>query len=297
MNRQWPAWKVMVGTFPVIVLIAAFVELRGGGDASTPPPTTTTVAAAEPVLEAPVEPESPEPVSDGTFVVSAGENTGVDLTELADAIELRLAAAGHTAAFGVPEGAGVRVDPGDGPLARPAIEELLAEPGRLEIRPVRRQPGVRQCEDPPTAQGADDDALYPELATTGEDEGEIVACYALAPGGVTNAAVERATVTVNAPDQDGDRDDDYAVDLVLTFDGIDAFNEMAGACKRRESPCDSGLAGIALDRVVLMAPRVKDEEFTRVDIQISGDIDEEEANSLVAALTTAPLPRGLEFTD
>lgn len=295
-NRQWPAWKVMVGTFPVIVLIAAFVELRGGGDASTPPPTTTTeVAAAEPVLEAPVEPESPVP--DSTFVVSAGENSGVDLTELAAAIQLRLSAAGHTAAFAVPEGTGVRVDPGDGPLARPAIEELLAEPGRLEIRPVRRQPGVRQCEDPPTAQGADDDALYPEYEFTGERSGEIIACYALAPGGITNAAVEDATATVNEPDQDGNREDDYGVNLVLTFDGIDTFNEMAGACKRRESPCDSGLAGIALDQVVLMAPRVADEEFTRFDIQISGDIDEEEANSLVAALTTAPLPRGLEFTD
>ena len=246
------------------------------------------------MLEAPVEPESPD---DGTFFVSAGENSGVDLDELASAIQLRLSAAGHAGAFAIPEGTGVRVDPGDGPLAPPAMDQLLTEPGRLEIRPVRRQPGVRRCADPPTAQGADDDSLYPEYEFAGERSGEIVACYALAPGGITNTDIEWANATVNPPDQDGDRDDDWAVDLAITFGGIDTFNEMAAACKRREEPCDAGLAGIALDQVVLMAPRVADEEFGRHDIQISGDIDEEEANSLVAALTTAPLPRGLEFTD
>ncbi len=121
--------------------------------------------------------------------------------------------------------------------------------------------------------------------------------YALAPGGITNAAIEDATATVNEPDQDGNREDDYGVNLILTFDGIDTFNELASACKHRESPCDAGLAAIALDQVVLMAPRVADEEFSRFDIQISGDIDEETANSMVAALTTAPLPRGLEFSE
>lgn len=287
----------------VLAAIAAFVlltvvvggQLAGGGDDSASATTTTVVEPESPILEKP--PETTVPVDDGTFLVTPGENTTVDLTELAAAVQQRLSAAGHPAVSAFPEGSGVRVDPGAGPLTRPAIEELLTEPGRLEIRPVRRTPGVARCADPPTAQGADDDSLYPEYEFTGERTGRIVACYALAPGGITNAAIEDATATVNEPDQDGNREDDYGVNLVLTFDGIDTFNELAGACKHRESPCDAGLAAIALDQVVLMAPRVADEEFSRFDIQISGDIDEEEANSLVAALTTAPLPRGLDFTD
>ena len=287
----------VLGAAAAFILITVIVGGRiGDGDDSGLAVSSTTVVEPEsPILEKP--PDTAVPVDAGTFLVTPGENTTVDLTELAVAVQQRLSAAGHPSVSAVPEGTGVRVDPGAGPLARPAIESLLAEPGRLEIRPVRRTPGVARCADPPTAQGADDDSLYPEYEFAGERTGEIVACYALAPGGITNAAVEDATATVNEPDQDGNRDDDYGVNLVLSFDGIDTFNEMAGACKRRESPCDSGLAGIALDQVVLMAPRVADEEFTRFDIQISGDIDEEEANSLVAALTTAPLPRGLEFTD
>ena len=283
-----------VGAFIILTVVIGGRLADGGGD-STAATTTTVVEPESPILEKP--PDTTVPSDDGTFLVSPGETSTVDLDELAAAVQQRLSAAGHPAVSAVPEGSGVRVDPGAGPLAQPAIEDLLTEPGRLEIRAVRRTPGVARCADPPTAQGADDDSLYPEYEFAGERTGEIVACYALAPGGVTNAAVEDATATVNEPDQDGNRDDDYGVNLVLTFDGIDTFNEMAGACKRRESPCDSGLAGIALDQVVLMAPRVADEEFTRFDIQISGDIDEEEANSLVAALTTAPLPRGLEFTD
>lgn len=278
----------------IVVLVATWLDGRGGGDDSAA--TTTTVEAEEPVLEEPAEPAVPEP-PDGSFAVSAGESSALDLDELADAIEQRLSAAGHSGAFVTVEGTDLRVDPGPGPLSVSAMQELLREPGRLEIRPVRRERRPEACADQPTAQGADDDARYPEYEFTGQRTGEVVACYQVAPGGIVNADIEWARVTTISPDQDGNRDDDWAVSLAITFDGIDTFNEMAGVCKRREEPCDAGLAGIALDQVVLMAPRVADEEFGRFDIQISGDIDEETANSMVAALTTAPLPRGLEFSD
>jgi preprotein translocase subunit SecD len=260
----------------------------GTGDA--PDETTTVVTAAQPVIETPITPST---AAISTFLVTPGENTGVDLEDLATAIERRLSAAGHVGVFTQVEGTGVRVEPGDGPLAPPAIEELLTEPGRLEIRAVREEQGRRHCSDDSGAQGAGEDSVYPEHD---EETGEISACYVLAPGGVSNPAIESATATVNPPDGDGDRTNDSAVDLVLTFDGIDTFNELAADCKNRRDPCDSGLAGIALDRVVIMAPRVKDANFERHSIQISGDMDEEEANSLAAALTTAPLPRGLEFS-
>ena len=82
---------------------------------------------------------------------------------------------------------------------------------------------------------------------------------------------------------------------MLTFEGIDTCNAMAADCKHRRPPCDSGLAGIALDHQVLSAPRVRDANFERHSIQISGVEDEATANSLAVALTTEPLPRGLEI--
>lgn len=286
-------WLVpIVAVFLAAVLLLTS-WLGGGGDDDAA--TTTTAPAAEPVLATPEEPVVPEP-PEGSFTVSAGESTSLDLDELADAIERRLSAAGHPGAFVTVEGTDLQVDPGPGPLTVSAMQELLREPGRLEIRPVRRERRPEACADQPTAQGADDDVRYPEYEFTGQRTGEVVACYQAAPGGITNAEIEWANVTTIAPDQDGNRDDDWAVSLAITFDGIDTFNEMAAACKRREAPCDAGLAAIALDQVVLMAPRVADEEFGRHDIQISGDIDEETANSMVAALTTEPLPRGLEFS-
>lgn len=297
-----PPTGVPAGCVPPFVLVfivlavlagAGLIGLGGGDDAAST--TTTTAPAAEPVLEAPAEPAVPEP-PEGSFTVSAGESTSLNLDELADAIERRLSAAGHAGAFVTVDGTLLQVDPGPGPLTVAAMQELLREPGRLEIRPVRRERRPEACADQPTAQGADDDARYPEYEFTGQRTGEIVACYQVAPGGITNTAVERAHATVIGPDQDGNRDDDWAVDLFVTTEGIETFNEMAAACKHREPPCDAGLAAIALDQVVFMAPRVADAEFTRFDIQISGDIDEATANSMVAALTTAPLPRGLEFS-
>lgn len=282
-----------MGAFIALTVVVGG-QIGKGDDSGLAVSSTTVVEPESPILEKP--PETTVPVDDGTFLVTPGENSSVDLDELATAVKQRLSAAGHPAVSAFPEGGGVRVDPGEGPLTQPAIEDLLTEPGRLEIRAVRRTPAVARCADPPTAQGADDDSLYPEYEFSGERSGQVVACYAVAPGGISNAAIERARATVIAPDQDGNRDDDWAVDLIVSTEGIETFNELAAACKHRESPCDAGLAAIALDQVVLMAPRVADEEFGRFDIQISGDIDEETANSMVAALTTEPLPRGLEFS-
>ena len=276
-----------------LLLVAALgLAACGTGTGTGDPPAATAAAVPEqPVLEVP-----PDTVPEGTLVVTAGENTGVDLDDLADSIEERLSAAGHPAAFAEVLDAEVRVQPGDGPLDADEVEALLSSPGRLEIRPVRRERGPRHCEDV-GAQGVGEDSTYPEHADgDGDDLGEIVTCYVLAPGGVTNTAIESAFARPSGVTAD-DGTDEWAVDLVLTFDGIDAFNEMAGACKRREAPCDRGLAAIALDQVVLSAPRVQDANFTRTDIQISGIADEAEANALAAALTTAALPRGLDFTN
>ena len=85
-----PAGCVLPFVLVFIVLAvlagAGLIGLGGGDDAAST--TTTTAPAAEPVLEAPAEPAVPEP-PEGSFTVSAGESTSLNLDELADAIERR----------------------------------------------------------------------------------------------------------------------------------------------------------------------------------------------------------------
>jgi hypothetical protein len=221
----------------------------------------------------------------------AGENSTVDLTELAAAVEQRLGRAGHLSVSAVPEGSACGRLPKW--ATRPAIETALTEPGRLEIRPFAVHRGGR-CADPPTACGRRRRLALPEYEFAGERTGD---CRLLrtAPGGITNAAIEDATATINEPDQDGDRDDDYGVNLGAHLRRHrhvqrDGRRLQAPRVALRRRP-----AGIALDQVVLR-PGWPTRSSPGSTSRISGDIDEEEANSS-SPPHHRPLPRGLEFSD
>lgn len=218
-----------------------------------------------------------------SFSVLAGEGVPVDLDELAANLDDRLAAAGYADATVDVAGDRVTVTPGDGPLDQATLEDLVSTPGRLEIRPVLAVGGT-DCEvTVPT--GGNEEAVHPEL----DDRGAVVACYSLAPTGLTNDGIEDAAATF--PDAN------WVVNPIFTTAGIEAFNDLAATCVDHAATCPTGQVAIAMDGVVLAAPTVNQPEFERDVIQISGDFTESEAKALAASLRVEPLPGGLEVVD
>ena len=237
----------------------------------------------------------PEPVPEppeGSFTVSPA-STSLNLDELADAIERRLKAQPATPVPSSPWTA--RCCRSTRPQATHGggDAELLREPGRLEIRPRATGAPARGVPDQPTAQGPTTTPAT-RYEFTGQRTGEIVACYQVAPGGITNTAVERPRHGHRARPgrQPGRR---LGRRPFVTTEGIETFNEMAAACKHRE-PCDAGLAAIALDQVVFHGPRVgrrgsspastsRQRRHRRGDRQLDGRSAHHRA-----------APRGLEFS-
>lgn len=263
----------------------AIVAVAGGcssGDGETADGATTTTASAAATTT------TAGPDANDTFAVLAGEGVPVDLDELATNLQDRLVAAGHDEGTAVVAGDRVEVTPGPGPLDAAALDDLLATPGRLEIRPVL-EVLPPDCEIVvPT--GTAEVSTYPEL----EADGSVVACYSLAPSGLTNEAIEDASATVP--------NGSWVVDPVFTEAGIEAFNALAAVCVERSSACPTGMVAIAVDGVVITAPTVNEPTFLRDQIQISGggadpatgQFTEAEARAIAASLRVEPLPSGLE---
>lgn len=270
---------VLIGLALVAVAGACGSSGDGAAGATTtaPPGTvaTTTILGDDP--------EASE-----TFAVLAGEGVPVDLDTLAANLQDRLIAAGHDEGTAVVDGDRVQVTPGPGPLDAAALDDLLATPGRLEIRPVL-EVLPPDCEVA-TPTGTAEVSTYPEL----DADGAVVACYSLAPSGLTNDAVEDASATFP--------NGSWVVDPVFTEAGIEAFNALAAVCVERGSDCPTGMVAIAVDGVVITAPTVNESSFLRDQIQISGggadpttgQFTKAEARVLAASLRVEPLPSGLE---
>lgn len=300
---RWVAgpFSVVVVTFVGMAALAGCAS--DGAEPEAADATTTTAGSATRETTTTVTSGSVEP-----FAVLAGEGVPADLDALAANLQDRLVAAGHDDGIAVVAGDRVEVTPGPGPLDAAALDDLLATPGRLEMRPVLEvlPPDCDVVE--PT--GTPEVAVYPAL----EADGTVTACYSLAPSGLTNDAIEAASATIlptgdlvltdpAAPSTTVAPGDQWVVNPVLTEAGIDAFNELAAECNATSSACPTGMIAIAVDGVVLSAPTVQQPAYERDQIQISGGggqdpasatFTEAEARALAAALRVEPLPSGLE---
>ena len=282
--------------FVVCVALAVAIVAAGcSSDGSSESDATTTTAARGSGSTDAADTSTTVVAPGDSFSVLAGEGVTVDLGDLALALQDRLVAAGHTEATAAVAGDRVTVTPGDGPLDEAALEGLVSKPGRLEMRQVLAV-GATDCEvTVPT--GENEEAVYPEL----NDAGDVISCYTLAPGGITNDAIEDASATFSGGGIDLTSSTtipgSWVANPVLTPAGIDAFNALAAACDAATPECPTRLIAIVIDGVVLSAPTVNEPSFERDQIQISGDFTEAEAKSLAAALRAEPLPGGLEVVE
>lgn len=152
-------------------------------------------------------------------------------------------------------------------------------PADLEFRPVLQQlppggtpDGEGGCATPDGSWSADQPVLAVQV-----EGGQEVGCYELGPAEVDGAVVESA-----AASEDGMGN--WMISLVLTTDGIAAFNETARTCFDAAPTCPTRQLAIVVDRTVISAPSINAPEFERDQISISGGFTQAEAEALAAGL-------------
>jgi len=123
-----------------------------------------------------------------------------------------------------------------------------------------------------------------------EEDGQPAPRYVLGPTDVLGRAVSTARASI--PDQLN-----WIVELEMTNDGIDVFNELAAQCNGRQPTCPTGQLAIVLDGIVQSAPSVNNPSFERDQISISGAFTEREAKDLALVLRYGSLPVQLEQQD
>jgi len=102
-------------------------------------------------------------------------------------------------------------------------------------------------------------------------------CYEVAAeGGVGLEAVADAAVESDLGQ--------WSVALELTDDGIDRFNELAGACYRLDASCPTGRLAVVVGGDVVSAPTIAEPAFEAGAISISGQFTEDEAEALAATV-------------
>ncbi len=139
-----------------------------------------------------------------------------------------------------------------------------------------------------------DDKVDAEVTLEGEPERDgTVTVYSLGPALLTGDAIEDATAGLS---QNG------GWEVRPTFkggaDGIDLFNAAAQICNTGGEECPAGggtgsgpgRLAIVLDGSVLTAPAINEANFSRDQIQITGDFTEERAKGVATALRFGALP-------
>jgi preprotein translocase subunit SecD len=114
--------------------------------------------------------------------------------------------------------------------------------------------------------------------------------YRLGPASLTGAGLESASASLDDRGQ-------WVVRPVFKSgpEGIDAFNQTAGACFAKNATCPTGLFAITLDAEVISALGVQAASFSRDQIVISGGFDEQSAKDLATVLRYGALPVKLEI--
>lgn len=137
---------------------------------------------------------------------------------------------------------------------------------------------------PPGTTSRDENDADAEVVLPGQDEAE--GRYVLGPAGAVGRAVDSAKATVTQTGQ-------WYVELDLTGEGSDAFDDLAGRCFGNDVTCPTGQVAIELDGVVQSAPRVQQASFGG-ELVIEGDFSEGEARDLALVLRYGSLPVQLE---
>ena len=136
--------------------------------------------------------------------------------------------------------------------------------------------------------GLDQEAVEAQYRTVDGKRYE-VARYRLGPASLTGAGLESASASLDDRGQ-------WVVRPVFKpgAEGIDAFNQTAGACFAKSAACPTGLFAITLDAEVISALGVQAASFSRDQIVISGGFDEQSAKDLATVLRYGALPVKLE---
>jgi preprotein translocase subunit SecD len=170
---------------------------------------------------------------------------------------------------------------GDAPAGADAAaeDEATTPPGEVETTdPADNEP--------------DAEVVLPGVS----DEGEAAPRYRLGPTRLRGEAVDSARASVGQVGA-------WTVDLSMTGEGIDGFNELAADCFNGTEACPPtgmgegaprGAVAIELDGIVQSAPTINAATFGRSAIQISGDFTQEEAQQLALVLRFGALPVELE---
>lgn len=120
-------------------------------------------------------------------------------------------------------------------------------------------------------------------------DGEVARTFQLGPALATGEVVSDARAEL---DQAGRWY--VALEMKGGAGGIDLFNAAAAQCAPPSQTCPTGQLAIVLDSVVQSAPVIRDANFTRDQITISGEFSESEAKDLALALRYGRLPVNLE---
>jgi preprotein translocase subunit SecD len=179
--------------------------------------------------------------------------------------------------------------------------------GADEAAPAEDTPAPAEGAEGEPAEGeepVDEPAALPTTAAE-DDEPEAVVVlphtdgsrYQLGPTRLRGDAVATAQARV-------DEFGTWTVNLEMTEEGIEAFNELAAECHATSAACPpAGIGGageprgavaIVLDGVVQSAPTINEPQFERDRIQISGGFTDREARDLALVLRFGALPVELE---
>ena len=139
--------------------------------------------------------------------------------------------------------------------------------------------------EPPETTDREENDADEEVVLPGIDEAD--GRYQLGPAGAIGRAVRTARASVTQTGQ-------WTVELEMTGDGIDSFNELAGRCFALDPSCPTKQVAIELDGVVQSAPEIQAGSYKADEIVISGDFSEREARDLALVLRYGSLPVQLE---
>lgn len=225
-----------------------------------------------------VEDGGPQPALTLTL---AREATAEEVSATEEAVDARLAAAGIETTEVDVEGDQLLIGLASGVSGAQGdlIVSLLDTPGVLEARPVYFIAPAGTCEDPIAG-------IFPKLGP----DGGLVSCYQLGEPILDNEAIDGAEAAVDTVAEE------WAVRLTFTPEGIDSFNAFAPGCVANDPSCPTGQVAMVVDGVVLSAPEVIAASYERDEIQIlGGDMDEQAARNLAAAISTPAMPIGLRL--